>query len=347
MKSPLARARALPSSLSRRQALVAGLSLTLLSAPFVGAALPSRSAFAKGYPSKPIRYVSPYPPGGTNDLVARIVSKRLAELLDESFVVENRGGAGGTLGSAHVIHAQADGYTILNASSGNLTSAPRIIGAAYRPLDDLIPVGFLGHIRFVFAAHPSLGVGTLPEFIAYARAHPGKVNYGTAGIGTGGHIAGEYLKLRTGIDMVHVPYQGSAPALTDTVAGHIQFVLDPLAAQYVRSGALRGLAFSGATSAPDLPGVPRIDAAGLPGWEPTNFYLAAVPTGAHEDVVAVLGRNYVALARDKDVVASLQRLGVEILPLDGQRTRALIEAETAVNNRVIAAAHIPTAKAIG
>ncbi|MGI4814417.1 MAG: Bug family tripartite tricarboxylate transporter substrate binding protein [Janthinobacterium lividum] len=311
----------------------------------LAAAAPVTSAFASGYPQRPIQYVSPYPPGGTNDLVARIASKRLAALLGTSIIVENRGGAGGTIGTGYVARANADGYTVLNASSGNLTSAPQVLGAPYRPLADFIPVGFLGNIRFVFASHPSLKVNTLHELIAYAKAHPGKVNYGTAGIGTGGHLAGEYLKLRTGIDIVHVPYRGSAPALTDAVAGAVQLVIDPLATEYVRSGNLRGLAFAGATDAADLPGVPSIDVAGVPHWEVTNFYLATVPVATPPAIVDALSAAFAKLAGDPSVVASMKPLGVELKPLDRNQTFALLKAETAVNNRIIAAAHIPTAKA--
>jgi tripartite-type tricarboxylate transporter receptor subunit TctC len=321
-------------SLSRRSltgATLAGAALAALGP------LPSR---AQGFPDRPIHYISPYPPGGTNDLVARIVSRKLAARLSQPVVVDNRGGAGGTIGTQFVVQALADGHTVLNASSGNLTSAPQVIGVSYDPNADLIPVGFLGHIRFVFAVHPSLPVHTLAEFIAYAKQNPRKINYGTAGNGTGGHIAGEYLRLRTGIDIVHVPYRGSAQALTDTVAGHVQLVLDPLAAQHVRAGKLRALAFSGATSSPDLPGVPSIETAGLPRWEATNFYMAAVPARTPPAVVQELHRHFIELARDAETVADLKALGVEIQPLAMAQISALLKAEIDVNNRVIRAAGI-------
>jgi tripartite-type tricarboxylate transporter receptor subunit TctC len=319
---------------SRRLMLAAALNVGVI------AAWPL-AARAADYPQRPIRYVSPYPPGGTNDLVARIVSKRLGTLLGASIVVENRGGAGGTIGTTFAAHANTDGYTILNASSGNLTSAPQVIGATYKPLDDFVPIGFLGNIRFVFAVNPSLKVNTLHDLIAYAKAHPGTINYGTAGIGTGGHLTGEYLKLRTGIDIVHVPYRGSAPALTDAIAGHVQLVIDPLATQYVRSGELHGLAYSGASGAPDLPGVPSIDAAGVPNWEVTNFYLALVPAHTPPAIVAKLNDALRQVAADPAIVASLRSLGVDIKPLTQQQTTDMLKAEIAVNNKVIAQAHIP------
>ncbi|XAH23825.1 tripartite tricarboxylate transporter substrate-binding protein [Xylophilus sp. GW821-FHT01B05] len=304
------------------------------------AASPWGAAHAQAYPERALHLVSPYPPGGTNDLVARVAGRRLSALLGQPVVVDNRGGAGGTLGTAAVAQGAADGYTLLNASSGNLTSAPQVLGASYDPLADLVPVGFLGHIRFVLAVHPSVPATTLAEFLDYARRNPGRINYGTAGNGTGGHIAGEYLRLRTGIDIVHVPYRGSAPALNDAVAGHVQLVLDPLAAPYVRAGKLRGLAYSGASSAPDLPGVPAIDAAGVPRWEATNFFLAAVPAHTPPAVVQALLQAYDALARDAAVVAELKALGVEIAPLSQAQITQLLKSEIAVNNQVIARAGI-------
>lgn len=323
------------SNISRRR--FAGA--TLGGAAAVTGLFPARS-WAQAFPARQLHYVSPYPPGGTNDLVARIMSRKLAASFSQPVVVDNRGGAGGTIGTQFVVQSAADGYTVLNASSGNLSSAPQVLGAPYDPLTDLVPVGFLGHTRFVFAVHPSVPVNSMAELIAYAKRNPRKINYGTAGNGTGGHIAGEYLRLRTGIDIVHVPYRGSAPALNDAVAGHVQLVLDPLAAQHVRAGKLRALAYSGAIASPDLPGVPSIEAAGVPGWEATNFFLAAVPAKTPAGVVEQLHRRFVELARDAETVAELKTLGVEIQPLSMPQISALLKAEIDVNNRVIQAAGI-------
>lgn len=319
--------------ITRRRLLAAAPALALL--PQARAA-----SSADSYPNRLLHLVSPYPPGGTNDLVARVTARELSAVMGQQVIVDNRGGAGGTLGTHAVVQSAPDGYTVLNASSGNLTSAPQVIGAPYDPLADLVPVGFLGNIRFVFAVNPALPVRSLQELIAYARANPGKINYGTAGNGTGGHIAGEYLRQRTGIDIVHVPYRGSALAVNDAIAGHVQLVLDPLAGQYVRDGRLRGLAFSGARSAPDLPGVPSIDQAGVPRWEATNFYLAAVPTATPAPVVRALVKAYAAVASKASVVAEVQTLGVELYPLQQQQITELVKAEIAVNNRVIEAARI-------
>lgn len=328
------------SSLSRRRLLLAGAASVSLSAVPPLMPVANANAAAGGYPQRALHLVSPYPPGGTNDLVARITGRELSAVLGQPVIIDNRGGAGGTLGTNAVVQVTADGYTLLNASSGNLTSAPQVIGAPYDPLNDLVPVGFLGHVRFVFAVHPSLPIRSLTELIAYARANPGKINYGTAGNGTGGHIAGEYLRQRTGIDIVHVPYRGSALAVNDALAGHVQLVLDPLAGQYVRDGRLRGLAYSGARSAPDLPGVPSVDEAGLPRWEATNFFLAAVQRNTPRPMVEALLKAYAEIATKPAVVKELQGLGVEILPLKQQQITELIKSEIALNNRVIEAAQI-------
>ena len=328
------------SSLSRRRLLLAGAASVSLSAVPPLMPVANANAAAGGYPQRALHLVSPYPPGGTNDLVARITGRELSAVLGQPVIIDNRGGAGGTLGTNAVVQVTADGYTLLNASSGNLTSAPQVIGAPYDPLNDLVPVGFLGHVRFVFAVHPSLPIRSLTELIAYARVNPGKINYGTAGNGTGGHIAGEYLRQRTGIDIVHVPYRGSALAVNDALAGHVQLVLDPLAGQYVRDGRLRGLAYSGARSAPDLPGVPSVDEAGLPRWEATNFFLAAVQRNTPRPMVEALLKAYAEIATKPAVVKELQGLGVEILPLKQQQITELIKSEIALNNRVIEAAQI-------
>lgn len=304
------------------------------------AAIPLGATAQASWPARPITLIVPFAAGGGTDSIARDIAKNMADRLGQPVIIDNRGGAGGTLGTNAVVQVTADGYTLLNASSGNLTSAPQVIGAPYDPLNDLVPVGFLGHVRFVFAVHPSLPIRSLTELIAYARAHPGKINYGTAGNGTGGHIAGEYLRQRTGIDIVHVPYRGSALAVNDALAGHVQLVLDPLAGQYVRDGRLRGLAYSGARSAPDLPGVPSVDEAGLPRWEATNFFLAAVPRNTPRPVVEALLKAYAEIATKPAVVKELQGLGVEILPLKQQQITELIKSEIALNNRVIEAAQI-------
>ena len=319
---------------SRRHVVLAGVALG-------GFMLRGGSFAATGYPSQRITYISPYPPGATNDSSARIVARALSEMLGAAVIVENRAGAGGTFGAEFVAKAAPDGYTLLNASSGNLSTAPQLVKVAFDPFRDLVPVGDVGASRSVIAVHPSVPVTSLQGLVAYARDNPGKLNFGSAGTGSAGHIAGEYLKLRTGIDIVHVPYRGSAAAASDLIAGVIQIFIDPLAAAYVRAGQVRGLAFYGISSSDDLPGVPTIAEAGFPDWELSSFFFIAVPAGTPADVVAILNRSLRAIALDPDSAKALKALGLEPRLLSPEEVARQLRAEYEVNKRVIAAAKIP------
>ncbi len=188
-----------------RRAILAGGAAAALTMPF-------QSHAEAAYPGRLISYVVPFPPGATNDNAARIVARKLSEKLGQTIVIENKSGGGGSIGAEFVAKARPDGYTLLNASTGNLTIVPHLIRTGYEPFRDFTPVGYVGLSRSVFAIHPSVPAQTLQDLVAYARANPGKLNFGSAGNGSGGHLAGEYLKLRAGIDMVHVPYRGSAAA---------------------------------------------------------------------------------------------------------------------------------------
>ena len=321
------------SLFTRRAALLAAATLSLGLAGGPGA----RGA---EYPSKPITTIVPYPPGATNDNSARIIAQKLSQKLGQPVVIENKAGAGGTLGADYVAKAAPDGYTLLNASSGNLSTAPQLIKTSYDPFSDLVPVGFIGSSRSVIAVHPSVPVKTLQELVTYAKANPGKLNFGSAGNGTAGHIAGEYLKLNTGIDMVHVPYRGSAAAVNDTVAGLVQLLFDPIAATYVKAGRLRGLAYYGADTAEDLPGVQRIDAAGFPEWELSSFFFTAAPARTPAEIVAKLSAALKDIAVDPDAVKALKAIGVEPRPLAPDEIATRLRHEHDVNGRVIKTARV-------
>ncbi|WP_421989802.1 Bug family tripartite tricarboxylate transporter substrate binding protein [Roseococcus sp.] len=304
------------------------------------AALPVTRLRAEQYPARPVTYVVPYEPGGTNDAVGRIFARQLTQRLGQNVVVENRSGAGGTIAATYVARARPDGTLLLNASSANLTSAPQLLRAPYDPEADLLPVGFLGHYRYILAVDPRLPIHSFPDFLEYARRHPGRLNYGTAGVGTGSHLAGEYLRLRTGIDITHVPYRGSGQVLSAAVAGDVQFVMDALAIGHVQAGRLRAIAFWGASAAEDLPGVPHIREVGLPDWNLTQFFVAVAPAGTPEPVVRTLHAAIAEASRAPETVAALKALGVEAQPLSLAETAALLRQETAVNREVIQAAGI-------
>jgi len=312
----------------------------LLTAAFGALALSDRSRAAGIYPSKRITYVVPYPPGATNDNSARIIARKLSDKLGQPIIIENKAGAGGTIGAEYVAKSAPDGYTLLNTSSGNLSTAPQLVRVGFDPFNDLVPAGFVGASRSVIAVHPSVRATTLPELIAHARANPGKLNFGSAGNGTAGHIAGEYLKLRSGIDMVHVPYRGSAAAANDLIAGLIQIVIDPITAPYIRAGNARGLAFYGIESSDDLPGVPTIAEAGFPDWELSSFFFTSAPAGVPPDVIDTLNKALREIAVEPETVKALQGLGLEPRPLGPDAVARLLRTEYEVNRRVIVAAKI-------
>jgi tripartite-type tricarboxylate transporter receptor subunit TctC len=321
---------------SRRRVLAAGAALGTTSMAFPIKAGPA-------YPARPIQYVVPYPPGATNDNSARIVARKLSERLGQPVVIENRAGGGGTLGADYVAKAAPDGYTLLNTSSGNLSTAPQLVRTAFDPFRDLVPVGYVGASRSVIAVNLSLPVRTLEELIEYARRNPGKLNFGSAGHGTAGHIAGEYLKIRTGIDIVHVPYRGSAPAANDLMAGLIHIFIDPLGATFVRAGKVRGLAFYGIRASEDLPGIPPIAEAGFPDWELSSFFFTSAPVGTTPDIIAMLNGTLCDMAVDPQTVSALRSLGLEPQPLRSEEVARLLRTEYEVNKRVIEAAKIKDA----
>jgi tripartite-type tricarboxylate transporter receptor subunit TctC len=323
-------------SVSRRGFLIAGACLGI-------PALRLGAGAAPLYPSRLIRYVVPYPPGATNDNSARIIARELSDRLSEPVVIENRAGGGGTLAAEYVAKAAPDGYTLLNASSGNLSTSPQLLRTAFDPFRDLVPVGYVGASRSVIAIHPAVPATTLAELIAFARRNPGKLNFGSAGHGSAGHIAGEYLKIRAGIDMVHVPYRGSAPAASDLVAGLIQVFIDPLTATFVRAGKARGLAFYGISTSEDLPGVPPIGEAGFPDWELSSFFFTSAPAGTPSDVVAILNGALREIAADPQATAALRALGLDPRPLRPGAIAQLLRDEYEVNRRIIEAAKIKAA----
>lgn len=291
------------------------------------------------YPDKPITYVVPYTPGGTNDNIARIVARHLGERLGQPVVVENKPGAAGTLGAAYVAHAAADGYTVLNASIGNLAIAPQLVPVQFDPFKDLTPVAHLAGSRSVIAVNPKLPIHSIAELVSYAKAHPGALTYGTSGNGTPGHISTEYLKLLAGIDLVHVPYKGSAQALTDATAGHIDLVSDPLANTFVQAGKLRGLAFFGTDEAPDLPGVPALTES-YPQWKFSGSFVAMAPAGTPPELLATLRTAFDEVLAEPSTISELKALGMAPQRLSTEQTTALIQSTHDLSKDIIAQAHI-------
>lgn len=285
---------------------------------------------AQTYPVKPVRFIVPLAPGGGNDTLARFVAKQMTESLGQSVIVENRPGGGGLVGGEFVARATPDGYTLVVGGSGLLA-----VTLAYRKLDmqkDFTHIAMLGEYASLLVVHPSLPVKTASEFIRFAKARPGQLNYGSAGQGSAGHLGMEMFRSRAGIDMVHVPYKGAGPAMTDLMAGQVSVVLsNPLGSVgYVKAGRLRPLAVSGARRLPGLPEVPTLAESALPGFTATFFLGLMGPAGLPRDIVMRLNGDVARALQRREVQEWLATQGME--PLGGSpedfaaRVRTDIEA---------------------
>jgi len=265
-----------------------------------------RGALAQVWPNRPIRYVVAYPPGGTSDVVARAITPGLSAALGQQFVVENKPGGNGVIATDLVAKSPPDGYTLLHTSVSFFTITPQLTSVSYDWSKDFDPIGMIGTNVNVLVVNPSLPVMTFPEFVEYAKANPGKLNYGTSGSGTGAHILIEYLKNQTGIKAEHIPYKGAAPAMTDLLGGRTQFAFDPAVTAQVQSGKLRALAISGAKSLDLLPGVPPIENF-LPNWNPPQFYnLISAPAGTPADIQQKIAAALKTTLADPKVARTLR-----------------------------------------
>jgi tripartite-type tricarboxylate transporter receptor subunit TctC len=293
---------------------------TLYSALCAGAliaALGAAAASAQDYPNRPITLVVPFPPGGSTTIVARIVADKMSEALGQSIVIDNRGGAGGTVGSRAVAKSPGDGYTILLGYTGTLAIGPTLYGnAGYDPRADFAPIGRIGTAPNTLVVHPSLPVHSVAELIAYAKANPGKLNYGSAGIGTVSHVCGEYFATAAGVKITHIPYKGTGPAIIDLLGGHIPMAFAPVPATHenARTGKLRMLAVTSAVRSTLLPDVPTIAEAALPGFEAVLRYGLVAPPGTPRGVIDKLNAALNSALASEEVRARLAIDGAEPLP---------------------------------
>lgn len=277
-----------------------------LSAPF--------GALAQAWPAKPLRWIAPYPPGGSSDLVARALSGRLAEQIGQGVVVDNRPGVGGSLGSELAARAAPDGYTLLLANIAPLAINPHIYPKlGYDVLRDFAPVTMLATGTNVLVVGPSLPVKTVQELLAWARAKPGAVKYGSGGSGTPAHLTAEYLRLLTGVDLLHVPYKGTGQSITDLLAGQIDMVFasPPIVSAHMRSGRLRGIAVTGLKRTPQSPELPTIAESGIPDFQMVSWWGAVVPARTPEPIITRLNTGLRKALEFTDVVERLAALGVD------------------------------------
>lgn len=289
----------------------------------------ARMARAQTYPSRPVRVVVGFPPGSSADIVARLVSQWLANHFGQPFVTENRPGAGGAIGTEAVVREAPDGYTLLWATSANAISASFYVNLSFNFIRDIAPVAGVGRMPLVMVVHPSFPAKTVPEFIAYAKANPGKVNMASGGNGGTLHVTGELFKMMTGVAMTHVPYRGDAPALTDLLSGQVQvlFATMPAAVEHIKAGRLRALGITDATRSAALPDTPAI-AEFVPGYESSVWHGVGAPRGTPEDAVAKLSQGIKAALADPKMTARLAELGTSVLPLSPAEYGKFVADET-------------------
>jgi tripartite-type tricarboxylate transporter receptor subunit TctC len=307
------------------------------------AALPvvSRIARAQAYPTKPVRIIVPIAAGGNNDIVARRIGQWLSERLGQPFVVENRPGAAGTIGTEAVVKAPGDGYTLLLVGATNATSATLYDKLSYNFIRDIAPVGAISREPQIMLVNPSVPAKTVPEFIAYARANPSKISMASSGIGSITHLIGELFKMMAGVDMVHVPYRGTAPALNDLLGGQVQVTFGsvPSSIEHVRGGKLRALAMTTATRSEVLPDIPTMGDF-LPGYEASNWLGIAAPRTTRVEIVDMLNKEINAALADPTIKARFAELGGTVLPGSPAEFGKLIAAETEKWGKVIRTANI-------
>lgn len=297
-------------------------------------ALPCRSAFcapllavglwaatvlpaqAQGYPTKPITLVVPFTPGGTTDIIGRIVADGLGKRLGQPLVVDNRGGAGGNIGAAAVAQAKPDGYTLLLGYNGTNAINPSLYKKlSWDPLKSFDPISMVARVNNVVIVHPSLPIQTLPDLVAYAKAHPGELNYGSAGAGSIFHLAGEMFQQLTGVRMAHVPYKGAAPALTDLMGGQVQvmFATIPAALPFIKAGKLRAIAVTGPQRSPLFPELPTAGEAGYPSMVVDSWFAVFAPKGLPADAQASLSKAIREVVSDPAITKKMAEQGAQAM----------------------------------
>ncbi len=297
-------------------------------------------ATAQNYPTRPITLIVPFPPGGSTTIVARIVTDRMADAIGQQFVVDNRGGAGGTLGTRQVAKSAPDGYTIALGYSGTLAIAPSLFpNAGYDVRADFAPIGRIGVAPSTLVVHPSFRVHSVAELIAYAKANPGKVDYGSAGVGTVGHVAGEYFAIATGIKLTHIPYKGTGPAMTDLLGGHIPLSFSPIPAVHesAKSGLLRMLAVTSARRSTLVPEMPTVAESGVPGFDAVLRYGLVAPAGTPRPIIERLNAALRATLESEEVRNRLAIEGAEPLPSTPEEYAVDIDHEETQWSKVIKA----------
>ncbi|MGZ8203935.1 MAG: Bug family tripartite tricarboxylate transporter substrate binding protein [Burkholderiales bacterium] len=311
---------------------------------FIGAAaaLPV-PALAQSYPSKPIRVIVHFPPGGPTDLVARALGQKLTEAWGQQVVIDNRPGANGIVGVEAVVRAQPDGYTLLFATGGSMSISPAVTTKLpYNVFTDLAPISLVVINPQILVLHPSLPAASVRELVKLAKSKPGQLNYASVGPGSPNHLGMELLKHMTGIDMMHIPYKGTAPAVTDLLGGQVSLMFNsmPSVLPHVRSGRLRGIAVGSAMRSPAAPDIPTVAEAGVPGFQYVTWYGLFAPAATPKDLVAKLNAEVVRALSDKEVARKLLNEGAEPAPGTPEALAKYMRSEHEQWKKTIAAAKL-------
>ncbi|MGM4921727.1 Bug family tripartite tricarboxylate transporter substrate binding protein [Tardiphaga sp. 804_B3_N1_9] len=284
-----------------------------------------------GFPERGIKIVVPFPAGGSNDVVARLLGTKLQELWGQSVVIDNRAGGGGNIGADAVVRSPADGYTLLLTAPGPLAVNQSLYAQLpFNPAQDFTPVALIASVPIVLAVNPGVKATTVAELIALAKASPGKLNFGSSGLGSTNHLAGELLKARAGIDIVHVPYRGAAPAMNDLIAGQIPMMFDnmPAIRPQVQGGTIRAIAVAGAARSPLFPELPTMAEAGVANFEASSWFGLVAPAKMPPDVTKMLIDGVTKVLKDPDMAKRLADVGAEPGTLSGDAFAAFLRAES-------------------
>lgn len=307
------------------------LSWCLLALALSAVCLPDGSQ-ASDYPNRVIKMVVPYPAGGTSDVLARVLAKKMGDSMGQNIIIENIGGAAGTIGAGTVARAQPDGYTLIFGYATQFTIAPALYqNLTYDPIKSFVPIGSVVRFHFLMTAYSALPVNSLPELVAYAKKNPGKLTYASPGVGTSTHLTGESFKLKHDIDIVHVPYRGGGPAITDYVAGRIDIYWDAPAPllPWVQKGNIKPLAVTSTKRMPDLPNVPTVIEAGMPDLNVFTWTAVFAPAGTPSDITAKLETELKKAMADSEVQDVFLKNGYELFPGTPASVTELIRSDLA------------------
>jgi len=305
------------------------------------AALLATAAAAQDYPTKPVRMIIPFPPGGSNDVVGRVIATHLGERLGKQVIVDNRAGAGGVIGTEVAANAPPDGYTLLIISIAHAVN-PWLYKLNYDPIKSFVPIGILASGPNVLAINPELPVNSVKELVALAKQKPGELQYASAGVGSFQHLGAELFKLEAGVDMLHVPFKGGGPAMIDVIGGHTKLLFSSLVqtTPHIKSGKLKPLGTGGLKRNPVLPDVPTIAEAGVPGYEAVNWWGLVAPAGTPQAVIDKVYAALVAVQDSPEVQKQFATEGAEVVKMSPAEFGDYMQKETQKWERVVKEGHI-------